>query len=82
MCLYFLVAQIQRFIGQLGTEADNERMREEMNELQHSTNEMAKSTNLLLKQLMNGPQSTGPDQRQQRIQQVCVFSFIHFPIRM
>ncbi|XP_038057636.1 syntaxin-7-like [Patiria miniata] len=63
------VKEIERIIPRLGTPDDNSTLRSKLDEVQHYTNQLAKDTNRMLKDLNNAPASVSQsDQRQQRMQ--------------
>ncbi|XP_038057630.1 syntaxin-7-like isoform X2 [Patiria miniata] len=63
------VKEIERIIPRLGTPDDNKTLRSKLDEVQHYTNQLAKDTNRMLKDLNNAPASVSQsDQRQQRMQ--------------
>ncbi|XP_038057635.1 syntaxin-7-like [Patiria miniata] len=62
------VKEIERIIPRLGTPDDNKTLRSKLDEVQHYTNQLAKDTNRMLKDLNNAPASVSQsDQRQQRM---------------
>ncbi|XP_022089134.1 syntaxin-7-like isoform X2 [Acanthaster planci] len=63
------VKEIERIIPRLGTPDDNKSVRGKLDELQHYTNQLAKDTNRMLKELNNAPPPiSSSDQRQQKLQ--------------
>ncbi|XP_033645168.1 syntaxin-7-like isoform X1 [Asterias rubens] len=63
------VREIERIITRLGTSDDNKSLRAKLDEVQHYTNQLAKDTNRMLKDLSSAPPPISPsDQRQQRMQ--------------
>ncbi|KAL5021134.1 hypothetical protein ScPMuIL_000289 [Solemya velum] len=63
------VNQIQRFIGLVGTAQDNEELRDRLQQTQHYTNQLAKDTNVDLKNLAHLPMPpSSSEQRELKIQ--------------
>ncbi|XP_071500677.1 syntaxin-12-like isoform X1 [Diadema antillarum] len=63
------VREIEGFTAKLGTHEDNKMLREKLDERQHYTNQLAKDTNKMLKDLNSIPPSYNPsDQKQQKMQ--------------
>ncbi|KAG2461055.1 STX12 protein, partial [Polypterus senegalus] len=62
-------AQIKNMVNQLGTKQDSSDLQERLQQMQHSTNQLAKETNRHLKELGSLPVPHSPsEQRQQKIQ--------------
>lgn len=61
------VKEIERFIERLGSHEDNKSLRGKLDEVQHYTNQLAKDTNKMLKDLNSIPPSYS-DQKQQKMQ--------------
>lgn len=62
-------AQIQTLLNQLGTSKDSSKLQQNLEQIQHSTNVLAKETNTYLKDLASVPAPLSPnEQRQQKLQ--------------
>lgn len=62
-------AQIKNIVNQLGTRQDSCELQDRLQQIQHSTNQLAKETNKHLKELGSLPLASSPsEQRQQKIQ--------------
>ncbi|XP_063968012.1 syntaxin-7-like isoform X3 [Lytechinus pictus] len=61
------VREIEGYIARLGTHEDNKGLRGKLDEVQHYTNQLAKDTNKMLKDLNSIPPSYS-DQKQQKMQ--------------
>ncbi|KAM4797218.1 syntaxin-12 isoform 2-T2 [Rhinophrynus dorsalis] len=62
-------AQIRRLLSQLGTSEDSSKLQQNLQQIQHSTNVLAKETNTYLKDLSSLPTPLSPaEQRQQKLQ--------------
>ncbi|XP_053310763.1 syntaxin-12 [Spea bombifrons] len=62
-------AQIQTLLNQLGTSKDSTKLEQNLQQIQHSTNVLAKETNTYLKDLASVPTPLSPvEQRQQKLQ--------------
>ncbi|XP_003969293.1 syntaxin-12 [Takifugu rubripes] len=62
-------AQIKSMVNQLGTRQDTSHLQDNLQQIQHATNQLAKETNKHLKELGSIPlPSSAPQQRQQKIQ--------------
>lgn len=62
-------AQIQSLLNQLGTSKDSTKLQQNLQQIQHSTNVLAKETNTYLKDLASVPTPLSPvEQRQQKLQ--------------
>ncbi|XP_010212792.1 PREDICTED: syntaxin-12-like [Tinamus guttatus] len=62
-------AQIKNLMSQLGTKQDSSELQENLQQLQHSANQLAKGTNEYLKELGSLPLPlSASEQRQQRLQ--------------
>ncbi|XP_018419342.1 PREDICTED: syntaxin-12 [Nanorana parkeri] len=62
-------AQIQTLLNQLGTSKDSSKLQQNLEQIQHSTNVLAKETNTYLKDLSSVPAPLSPnEQRQQKLQ--------------
>lgn len=61
------VAQIQRNVNQIGTSQDNEELRERLHQTTHYTNQLAKETNVYIKDLAHLPMPQS-EQRQYKMQ--------------
>uniref|UniRef100_A0A674PAY7 Syntaxin-7 n=1 Tax=Takifugu rubripes TaxID=31033 RepID=A0A674PAY7_TAKRU len=70
LCLLLLTAaQIKSMVNQLGTRQDTSHLQDNLQQIQHATNQLAKETNKHLKELGSIPlPSSAPQQRQQKIQ--------------
>ncbi|KAG8451178.1 hypothetical protein GDO86_003436 [Hymenochirus boettgeri] len=62
-------AQIRTLLNQLGTSQDSSKLQQNLQQIQHSTNVLAKETNTYLKDLASLPTPLSPaEQRQQKLQ--------------
>ncbi|KAE8624281.1 hypothetical protein XENTR_v10005897 [Xenopus tropicalis] len=62
-------AQIRTLLNQLGTSQDSTKLQQNLQQIQHSTNVLAKETNTYLKDLASVPTPLSPaEQRQQKLQ--------------
>ncbi|XP_040280273.1 syntaxin-12 [Bufo bufo] len=62
-------AQIRTLLNQLGTSKDSSKLQQNLQQIQHSTNVLAKETNTYLKDLASVPAPLSPtEQRQQKLQ--------------
>lgn len=62
------MSSLQKMVNQLGTAADTEQLRTSLHEVQHYTNQLARETNNLLKEMSQVPQSGNTsDQKQRRM---------------
>lgn len=62
------VREIEGYVGRLGSQEDNKFLRAKLDEVQHYTNQLAKDTNKMLKDLNSIPPPFSPsDQKQQKI---------------
>ncbi|CAJ0963234.1 unnamed protein product [Ranitomeya imitator] len=62
-------AQIRTLLNQLGTSEDSSKLQQNLQQIQHSTNVLAKETNTYLKNLSFVPTPLSPtEQRQQKLQ--------------
>ncbi|XP_013404976.1 syntaxin-12 [Lingula anatina] len=59
--------QLRKYVDQLGTEADTERMREKLHRLQNVNNQLAKDTNEIFKQISDLPVGDQKEQQHRKI---------------
>jgi len=62
------VSSMQRMLTQIGTPQDNQQMQNQLHQIQHYTNQLAKDTSKQLKDLNNFPPQMAIDQRQWKLQ--------------
>lgn len=62
------VSSMQRMLTQIGTPQDNQQMQNQLHQIQHYTNQLAKDTSKQLKALNNFPPQMAIDQRQWKLQ--------------
>jgi len=62
------VSSMQRMLTQIGTSQDNQQLQNQLHQIQHYTNQLAKDTSKQLKDLNNFPSESSLDPRQWKLQ--------------